>query len=495
MAALRGTGAVRGATRSNVAAAGKDLLRTFIVIVGLAWSAVFIVVGLRYELQSYGDGALFSYSVAAQDAWAFHWHNISGRLLVYLACFVPAQTYVALTGDAHGGITLYGLIHFAAPMIGLVATGLADRSPGRIIFAYACLSTAVLCPLVYGYPTEVWMAHVVFWPALAICHQARNGIGGFAATFVAMLALAFTHEGAVIFALAIVATMSLRGWGDQMFRRTIYAFLAVMLIWTAVKIALPPDVYTARILTRNARHFFNVADVVSPIILLTAGAIAGYAVFVLALHRLPLTAAHLCAGAIVVGGLCVYWLWLDRALHADARYYVRSLLVIFTPILGFFAAAHVLDGEGRLYLQVPLLQPLRALLAHRQSAVAIGGALALVALVHAVETAKFVAVWTDYRSAMRALAMSTASDPELGDHRFVSAVRIKQASDRLSWNSTTPFLSVLVSPGFAPTRLVVDPDVNYFWFSCVTATANENAEWAIPREVRHLVRVYACLHR
>ncbi len=116
-------------------------------------------------------------------------------------------------------------------------------------------------------------------------------------------------------------------------------------------------------------------------------------------------------------------------------------------------------------------------------------------LVHAVETAKFVAAWTDYAAALRTLAGGADADPVLGDPRFVSSARLAPALNRLSWNSTTPFLSVLVAPGFAPSRLVVDPGANYFWLTCAMARASEENPRALPRESRRLVRVHACLHR
>jgi len=83
-----------------------------------------------------------------------------------------------------------------------------------------------------------------------------------------------------------------------------------------------------------------------------------------------------------------------------------------------------------------------------------------------------VTAWTDYKAAVRALARGAASDPKLGDSHFVSSTRISADLNRLSWNSTTPFLSVLLAPGFAPARLVVDPAANYFWLSCEAATTN-----------------------
>ena len=123
------------------------------------------------------------------------------------------------------------------------------------------------------------------------------------------------------------------------------------------------------------------------------------------------------------------------------------------------------------------------------------GVLLLITLVNAVETAKFVVTWDHYKDAIRALATGTASDPALGDARFVSSRRIGSDLNRVSWSSTTPYLSVLLAPSFAPTRLVVDPAAGYFWISCATAAASEAADRAIPIESRQLVRVHACLHR
>ena len=62
-----------------------------------------------------------------------------------------------------------------------------------------------------------------------------------------------------------------------------------------------------------------------------------------------------------------------------------------------------------------------------------------------------------HRDAVRALAIGTASDPELGSPLFVSSRHIGIELNRAAWNSTTPYLSVLVAPRLAPTRLVVDP--------------------------------------
>ena len=471
------------------------LLRTIVIVAGLGWSVLFVVIGLRYELQFYADGSLFSYSIAVQDGWAFHWHDIPDRLFVYLFSYVPAQTYIALTSDARGGTVVYGLLFFSAQLAGLAATFAADGSKRRILFCTACASTASLCPLVFGFPTEMWMAHALFWPALALCHYARAGIAAIAWVFAALLALVLTHEGAVILAVAILSTVLLRGVRDAAFVRAAGGFVAAMAIWGLVKAAFPPDAYVGAAMARIARHFFDADILTSHLMLLLAGTLAAYALVLLALRRPSPAHAHLLAAAIVAVGLAAYWLWFDRALHADGRYYMRTVLLIATLAFGMPAALRALAADGRLALPLPLLPRPTGALAHGATVRAGIGALALVTLVHAVETAKFVAAWTRYEAAVRALAMGAASDPALGDARFVSSQRIGADLNRLAWFSTTHFLSVLLAPGLAPARLVIDPQANYFALSCATARANEEAERAVPVASRRLVRVYACLHR
>jgi hypothetical protein len=65
----------------------------------------------------------------------------------------------------------------------------------------------------------------------------------------------------------------------------------------------------------------------------------------------------------------------------------------------------------------------------------------------------------------------------------------------MKWQTTTPYLSVLLAPGFLPARLVIDPTTGYFWLSCRLATASAKADLAIPRASRELIRTYECEHR
>ena len=472
-----------------------DVLRAFAIAVGICWSVLFVVIGLRYELQMYADGSIFSYAIAARDAWAFHWHNISDRLFVYLFCHLPAETYVELAGDPYGGIVVYGFLFFVAPLLGLIATFAADRSRGRFIFSYACLSTACLCPLVFGFPTEMWMAHALFWPTLAVCHYARSSIRGIALVFAMLLALIFTHEGALIFAVTIVATLSFRGVRDAAFVRPAGAFFVALSIWAVVKAAFPPDPYIAGALHRAALHVFDVTILAGHLALLLLITLASYGIVFYVVRRLSPVKASVCAASIVALGLGAHWLWFDGTLHTDNRYYLRTVLLIATPVLGVLAAAYALRADGRLNFAIPFMRRPMAAVAIDAVTRSAAGAIVLVTLVHIVETEKFVRAWRDYQAAVRTLATGELSDPMLGDPHFVSSDRIGPELNRLSWSSTTHFLSVLVTPRFAPVRLVIDPNADYFWLSCTTATANQEADRTVPAESRRLVRVHACLHR
>jgi hypothetical protein len=461
-----------GATSRSATRSDADVLRALVIGTGLCWSVAFVVLALCYELELYADGAMFSYAVAVQDAWAFHWHNISGRLSVFVLSLLPAEIYVRLSGNPSAGIVVYGLLFYLAPLAGLIGTFAADRSHGRFIFVYACCSTALLCPLVFGFPTEMCLAHAVFWPALT---------------------LAFTHEGALVLAFAIVATLAPRGLRDALFLRAAAVLVAVLAMSAAVKMMVPPDEYYAGVLVRAALHFFDLAIFQVSIVLLLFATLAGYGGIYLVLSRLAPNRAYLYAAAIMIAVLAVYWLWLDHTIHASSRYYLRTALVVVTPAFGALAALGAMSGDGRLAFQFSSLQQAMTAV-QKRAARPLAVAFMLVTLVHVVETGKFVAAWTDYRAAVTTLATGDQSDPALGDPRFVSSERIASHLTRLAWFSTTPYLSVIVA-NFMPSRLVIDPIGNYFWLSCATATANDKAARMAPEEGRDLVRIYSCLHR
>jgi len=470
-----------------------DISRALVIGIALSWSVAFVVIALMYELELYADGAMFSYAVAVQDVWAFHWHNISGRLAVYFLSLLPGEIYVGLSGDPGAGIVVYGLLFYVAPLTGLIATFVADRSRGRVIFVHACCSTALLCPLIFGFPTEMWLAHALFWPTLAVCHCARRTAAGTGLVFLMMTTLAFTHEGALVLALTIVLTLAPRGLRDPSFLRAAAALVVVLAMSATVKLLLPPDDYYADVFARAARHFFDPGIFGVGVVIVLLSVLAAYGVLLPLFARLSPGRARLYAASVVLIALAIYWLRFDNSIHASSRYYLRTALVLLTPMFGALAALRSLSCEGRLPVSMQSLERLMCWPRDRRSR-SLATMFMILTLVHVVETAKFVAGWRHYRAEVAALAMGHLSDPGLGDPRFVSTERIASSPSSLSWFSTTPYLSIIVAK-FMPNRLVIDPTGNYFWLSCATATANENADRTTPKASRDLVRIYSCLHR
>jgi hypothetical protein len=309
-----------------------------------------------------------------------------------------------------------------------------------------------------------------------------------------MLALVLSHEGALIGAVAIVATTLLRGWASAAFRRAALAACIALAVWAGVKLSLPPDPYIADVLQNLALNVFDVSVLGGHLVLLMFFALAGYAVLFHLLARLSVSRPGIVAFCVLLLLLTIHWVWFDQSLHAEDRYYLRTALIVLTPAFGVLAAIFALDASG-LDAASSLLRRLIAALMTIVPLRAATGMLLLVTLVHAVETGKFAIAWTNYRHAMRSLAAGPAADPQLGDARFVSAERLGPAQAPLGWTSTTPFLSVLVAPDLSPARLVVAPEGDFFWIACETATANLEASRAIPPEARDLVRTYTCLHR
>ncbi len=305
-----------------------------------------------------------------------------------------------------------------------------------------------------------------------------------------MLILAFTHEGALVLAAAIVAILAPRGLRDASFLRAAAALVVVLVLSAIVKFVIPPDEYYAEVMVRAALHFFDPAIFRVSIVLLLFATLALYVVIFLMLSRPAPRRAYLYAAVIVMAILAVYWLWFDHTIHASSRYYLRTALVIVTPVFGALAALAAGHEGGR---SLPGLERAMAAVRNR-GARPLAAALMLLTLVYVIETAKFVVAWSHYRTAVAVLATGDQSDPALGNPHFVSSERIGSNLNQLSWFSTTPYLSVIAA-SFKPKRLVIDPAGNYFWLSCATATANEQATRTVSAASRNLVRIYSCLHR
>ena len=357
------------------------VLRLLVIGSGLGWSVAFVAIALHYQLELYGDGAMFSYAVAVQDVWTFHWHNISGRSSVFFLALLPAETMVCVTGRPWVGIITYGLLFYISPLIGLTLTYAADRSHRRLIFFCACCSTALLCPLIFGFPTEMWLAHAIFWPTLAISHYAKRTIVGAILVFAAQFLLAFTHEGALVLLFAISATLVPRGLRSVLFVRALIGLIAILILAAASKFVFPPDDYYAGVLLRAALHFFDFEIFKVEVVLLLLVALTAYGAIFVVISMLSTKRAWICSLGIVLVALSVYWLQFDHSVHASSRYYLRTVLVLLTPMFGAVAAFSAMAGDEITFRPLATLQ--RFLISPSHGAIcAFTGAFAIVTLIH-----------------------------------------------------------------------------------------------------------------
>lgn len=428
-----------------------------VLLLASVWCAAFPLVGLWARLHWFADGSLFSYAVAAGQGWEYHWRQIPGRVAAFLYATAPAQL---LGGEA--GVWLYAALWFAAPALSLALAWRLDRD-GHIR-PWAALSSALLLPFLFGFPTELWISHAAFWPALALLWRAAPAPVSAAALGVTAL----SHEAGLVWAV-FAAALAVLSPAPGAWRRAALALAPALLAWFAMKTLVVPDPYVAEVMARVARSFADPSNLAPPVVLLALGGLAAFAAG-LALRRGVGVALGLAAAALALA-----WLLLDVPVHGWARYFVRSLVFLLVPALALLAAL-----RARAWLPCCESWAAPAL-----------GALAVVTLVHAVELARFVALWRPYVASVGALAMSDESDPALGDAAFVSAARLPPRFAPMGWHSTTPFLSVLAAPGLAPRRLVVDPAVGYWWFDC----AGASRPTALPAETAALVRRYACRYR
>jgi hypothetical protein len=315
------------------------------------------------------------------------------------------------------------------------------------------------------------------------------------AVFLALLALALTHEGALILVFAAVATTLLHGYRNAIFLRALGASTFVISIWATIKMILRPDSYIAGVLANAARNFFDFEIFTHGLLAFLIIVLFCYALLYLAFWRKGFEKAHIYSGAILVVACAAYWLLIDHSIHAEYRYFLRAAVVMAAPILGVLAAIYAFDADVHPGRPSPPLTKITTVLSAPVAARAALGAFILITLVLSFETAKFIYAWEHYTTSVRNLATSAAFDLELGGSNFVSSHRIDNALNRVSWSSTTPFLSVMLAPRLMPTRLVVDPDAGYFWLSCQFGIANEGAIRAMPAKSRGLIRIHACLHR
>ena len=82
--------------------------------------------------------------------------------------------------------------------------------------------------------------------------------------------------------------------------------------------------------------------------MLLFAALAGYVVIFSDAFAAGPATGHISMPPAIADRSCslIYWLWLDHTIHASSRYYLRTAVVIVTPVFGALAALSAMSADG-----------------------------------------------------------------------------------------------------------------------------------------------------
>ena len=99
-------------------------------------------------------------------------------------------------------------------------------------------------------------------------------------------------------------------------------------------------------LLRAALHFFDPEVFKVEVVVLLLAALTAYGAIFAAISNASPKRAWIYSLGIVLVLLSVYWLLFDHSVHASSRYYLRTVLVLLTPMFGAIAALSAMAGDG-----------------------------------------------------------------------------------------------------------------------------------------------------
>lgn len=342
-------------------------------------AAMLPVIAVIYRVTAFADGSFFVLSILTADPWNFGWVSYPSRITAFVLTILPPFAVGRLTGDPTLAVGTYSAIMGALPLAGLLATRFLS-TPGAPWPALCAASTIVLAFNVAFFPTEMWLAHAMIWPLLALA--ARPG-APLAAISVLSLATAFVHEAAIpLVGLALVhGALAAR-------RPALVAVLAAVVAAAIVVKGLAPiaNDEIARTVGQNALDFLSPGNVFTNVVVSVLMAIGLW----LAL-RVALRPASARGEIVIVAAVClvaavqsVVW---PGPPHVLRRYIARSLIFVgLAATLGAAIALQVLPG---LASRIAAWRE-----RHIQPLLAAAAVIVLVsAFGHAAETARFLGHW------------------------------------------------------------------------------------------------------
>jgi hypothetical protein len=426
-------------------------------------------------LMLYADGALFSFVIGVDDAWALVWHIMPARIAVYLLTVLPSETALEWGLPAQTAMQLYQALFIGFPFIAFAAClGLVEQS-SRWLLVFPALSILALVTSALGYPSETIVALAAFWPALFGYRYANGHAGPVLMTLLFTAIFLFSHPG-MLFSLPllpIAAALRFNESTELGVRRKLIllgALSAVLFgLWILcfrIEMSDPGIIQSGKLMWSLS----NMVTVVGlqPMILVVALCILLWGLLGWHHNRATTWSVTILYAAIVLP----YELLHVEAVVPESHYNVRTALVFLLPVLGALAL-----WRGR---SVP----------NGAIALAMVTAISSIQLTHNLS---FLGAWLNYRDSV--IASISEGPARMVPLQQVLRERTYPQANSVAWSWGQPYLS-LTLPNIVHKATVADPSPTSFSpFRCSQMDrVIARAGW-VAADTLSVLKEYVCARR
>lgn len=486
-AMLRGLAGLRAVPEGLWALEPSARQATLLYVLSAGLLAIGAVAGAVCGVMAFADGGYFVFGMATGDPWHLFWNNVPQRAAAYVITIAPLEWALdrGLLSVA-SLLPIYSAVFLGFPVACMALAPLSLGREQRRLLIYPALALAGIAPLLYGFPTEVWLMLGAFWVVLFTVIGRARARARLAVFALSLPVLLFLHDLGILLSLVILGFVALRALLDREKRVTAGVMLGVALpvlaCWLWVKLYVPiPDPVFARQIAGNG------AQMLDPRLMLKSG---------------PLVAIAL--ATLLVLGLA--WRRVDRGRAAIAAVLLFAVMVaaggyMLKPFIpGHYTLRILVTGINLGLAGLAFMSDVSGTPRPRPAYAGMSGWTVLLATAviaqQAVMTGFFLRDWSTYRSTLGGLASAPARTPDLDLADLGPALAGADARTRrivltqMNWGWPTLYQNYVLS-NFRPHRLFVHMrHANVL--SCATVSAVDVRGLHIPvRDWQPILR-YVC---